>query len=91
MAFKRKKEREVGEINSDAMADIAFVLLIFFIITTAIAFEKGLITKMQKKRDPNAVQQEHKIENRNMFVVLVNSNNQLLVENQVMKLDQLQD
>ncbi|HWV55881.1 MAG TPA: biopolymer transporter ExbD [Longimicrobiales bacterium] len=42
MAFMRKKNRVSGEIPTSAMADIAFLLLIFFLVTTVFDEEKGL-------------------------------------------------
>ncbi len=42
MAILRKKERPEGEIPTSSMADIAFLLLIFFLVTTIFDEEKGL-------------------------------------------------
>ena len=84
--------RKTPDIPSASMADIAFMLLIFFLVTTTMDTDSGLsrilpppVPKDQKE-DPNL-----KIKERNIFVVLVNKNNQLLVEGQPMNIDNLKD
>lgn len=74
----RSKNRMNQEVNAGSMADIAFLLLIFFLVTTTIATDKGLtILLPPKKEDTQDV--EVKIQDRNIFKVLVNSRDQLLV------------
>ncbi|MCU0448366.1 MAG: biopolymer transporter ExbD [Bernardetiaceae bacterium] len=83
-----KKSRTAPEINASSMADIAFLLLIFFLVTTTIASDKGLSIRLPPKQDQ---QQDIKLKERNIFKVLVNSNNQLLVEGEYMGIDNLKD
>jgi biopolymer transport protein ExbD len=83
-----KKARTAPEINASSMADIAFLLLIFFLVTTTIASDKGLSIRLPPKQDQ---QQDIKLKERNIFKVLVNSNNQLLVEGEYMSIDNLKD
>ncbi|MEO1049425.1 MAG: biopolymer transporter ExbD [Bacteroidota bacterium] len=74
-----KKERDNPEINSSSMADIAFLLLIFFLVTTTIANDKGL--SIQLPPNPDDIEQlDIKIPERNLFKVQVNSADRLLVE-----------
>ena len=46
-----KKKREVPEINSSSTADIAFLLLIFFLITTSMDTDRGLATRLPPPPD----------------------------------------
>jgi biopolymer transport protein ExbD len=87
MARKRKPRRATEEINSSSMADIAFLLLIFFLVTTTIVNEKGVRFVLPKKMEKN--KEEIDINQRNLFKVLLNSNNLLLVEGEPTTIEQL--
>lgn len=84
----KKKDRAVTEVNSSSMADIAFLLLIFFLVTTTIVNERGLPITLPQKVDENV---EVDIIDRNVFKVLVNSQDDLLVEGERMELSQIKD
>lgn len=84
-----RKSRALPEINAGSMADIAFLLLIFFLVTTTMDSDSGISIKlppMETVETPPA-----DIKARNVLEVLVNSNNQLLVEGDVMRINQLRD
>ena len=68
------------EVNAGSMADIAFLLLIFFLVTTTIASDKGILNFLPPKQDPNVPPPDIKKNERNIFNVLINANNDLLVE-----------
>lgn len=75
----RNKQRDNPEINSSSMADIAFLLLIFFLVTTTIANDRGLSLLLPP--DPDTMDQvDIKIPDRNIFKIQVNSADRLLVE-----------
>lgn len=76
----KSKNRMVQEVNAGSMADIAFLLLIFFLVTTTIASNKGIQNLLPPKQDPNVPPPEINLNERNIFNILVNANNQLLVE-----------
>ncbi len=68
-------KRSAPEVNAGSMADIAFLLLIFFLVTTDIATDSGL----NRKLPPISDEVPPKIKNRNIFVLNVNRNNELLM------------
>ncbi len=78
-------KRSAPEINAGSMADIAFLLLIFFLVTTTIDKDKGLIRQLPPPIDENQPPPPV-IKNKNLFIVQVNRNNDLLVENELMEL-----
>ena len=83
------KHRMSNEINAGSMADIAFLLLIFFLVTTTIAEDKGVLVKLpQWSEEPPP---EIKLNTRNVYSVLVNAQNQLLVRGEVMKIGDLKN
>ncbi|MBN7817801.1 ExbD/TolR family protein [Algoriphagus pacificus] len=76
----RKKNRMSTEVNAGSMADIAFLLLIFFLVTTTIASDKGILNVLPPKQDPNVPPPDIKKNERNIYTILVNANDDLLVE-----------
>jgi biopolymer transport protein ExbD len=87
MARSKSRDRVTTEINAGSMADIAFLLLIFFLVTTTIAEDRGILVKLPPWSDiPPETQ---KLKQRNVYSVLVNAQNQLLVRGEVMRLDDL--
>lgn len=85
----RSRDRMSNEINAGSMADIAFLLLIFFLVTTTIAEDKGILVKLPPWSDekPDITQ----LKERNVYSVLVNAQNQLLVRGEPMEIDDLMD
>jgi biopolymer transport protein ExbD len=79
-----RKKRSAGEVNAGSMADIAFLLLIFFLVTTTIASDKGLAIRLPPKQDPNDPPPEVKFNERNIFKILINSQDAMLVEGEPM-------
>jgi biopolymer transport protein ExbD len=69
------------------MADIAFLLLIFFLVTTTIEKDKGLLRSLPPIDDSEV--EPPIIKQKNLFTVLINRNNQLLVEDEQMELSGL--
>ncbi len=83
-----KVKRPLPEIQTASMADIAFLLLIFFLVSTTMDTDIGLFRKLPPMPEDEQLEQEE-IKERNIFVVLVNKENQLLVENELMDIRQL--
>lgn len=76
----RNKERGTPEVSSGSMADIAFLLLIFFLVTTTIANDKGIAQTLPPPPDEETI--DYDIQQRNLFKILANSKDQLLVEDE---------
>ena len=83
------KKRKIGEINSSSMADIAFLLLCFFLVTTSMSTSTGLARQLPPPLDTPVPPTE--INKRNLFVVKLNSQNQLLVQGEEMPLNGLRE
>ena len=87
-----KGKRKVPDINSSSTADIAFLLLIFFLITTSMDTDRGLARRLppppeqdQKKDDSD------KVKERNVMTVFLNMNDQLMCSGEYVSVDQLRD
>lgn len=74
-------KREIPEINAGSMADIAFLLLIFFLVATTMDVDSGLQRRLPPWLD-ETTEKPPEIKKRNVFTVLINANNQLLVQNE---------
>ena len=83
--------RQVPEINTGSMADIAFLLLIFFLAATTMDSDTGLMRQLPAIPDPNVPQDVNKINDRNILEVKVNKDNLLLVEGQLTQFNQLRE
>ena len=81
----KRKDRGSQEVNAGSMADIAFLLLIFFLVTTQIASDKGLLIQLPPKPDPNEPPPDIKFNQRNIFKILINSTDKLLVEDEPLR------
>ena len=73
-----KKKRKVPGLNGSSLADISFILLIFFLITTSMDTDTGLVRRLPPPPDPNQQEEDVKVKGRNVFVVSVNMNNQIM-------------
>ncbi len=78
------------EINAGSMADIAFLLLIFFLVTTTMDVDSGIIRMLPPPIDPNAPPPPP-VRERNVFVVLVDQFDRLLVEGQITRIEDLRN
>ena len=79
-------KRSAPEVNAGSMADIAFLLLIFFLVTTTIETDTGLNRKLppMEENDEDVI-----IKEKNIFTVLINNRDQLLVEDELMDIKDL--
>ena len=85
-----KKKRSMPGINSSSTADIAFMLLIFFLTTTSMDTDRGLARRLPQPPDPNQKQQDYIIvKERNVLQVRINKDDQLMVGSEYMDIKQL--
>ena len=83
--------RKVPEIPAASLADIAFMLLIFFLVTTTMDVDSGLERRLPQWVPPEQIDEDQQIKERNVFVVLVNRNNDLLVEGEYANIENLRE
>lgn len=81
-----RKKRESEEINAGSMADIAFLLLIFFLVTTTMNANKGVSGKLPPWVEEEIIVDLHE---RNVLNILVNAHDQLLVKGEMMDIKDL--
>ena len=79
-------KRSAPEVNAGSMADIAFLLLIFFLVTTTIETDSGLNRKLPPSDE---IEDPPIIKEKNIFTVVVNKNNQLLAEEELIDISDL--
>ena len=74
-----RAKKKVPEVNSSSTADIAFLLLVFFLCTTTMAVNKGLARRLPPPVPAEQKTEDLKVKERNVLVVLLNSNDALRV------------
>ena len=71
-----KRKRKVDEVNSSSMADIAFLLLVFFLVTTTISMDKGISLVLPAEGN------ELEVNKKNIINILVNESGKVLIDDQ---------
>ncbi len=82
-----RRQKKTPDIPSASMADIAFMLLIFFLVTTTMSVDRGLTRMLPPPVPPD--QKPPKIKERNVLEVLINKDNVLAIEGQIATTDEL--
>lgn len=80
-------KRKLPEFNAAPMADIAFLLLIFFLVATTMNVDTGILRKLPPYQEEP--EDTPPIKERNVLIVLLNRNNQLMVEGEIMDISNL--
>jgi biopolymer transport protein ExbD len=82
--MKKGRKRDPGEIHAGAMSDIAFLLLIFFLVTTIFALEQGIPLVLPGQKSTSV-----KMKRKNLLIVQANANGSITVEKEVIPLPRL--
>ena len=71
-------KRKVQEINAGSMADIAFLLLIFFLVATTMNTDTGLVRMLPPMPPEDQKQEDIKVKERNLFLVFINGRGDIM-------------
>ena len=71
-------KRQIQEINAGSMADIAFLLLIFFLVATTMNVDTGLVRMLPPMPPENQKQEDIKVKERNLFLVLISGSGNIM-------------
>ena len=71
-------KRKVQEINAGSMADIAFLLLIFFLVATTMNTDTGLVRMLPPMPPEDKKQKDIKVKERNLFLVFINGRGDIM-------------
>ena len=85
------KNKKIPEINASSQADIAFTVLIFFLVVSTMDVDTGIVRVLPPMPDPNVKQEDIKVKERNLLLVFVSGSGQLMAGGQVMDLHYLKD
>ena len=80
-----KQRRAVQEINSSSMADIAFLLLVFFLVTTTISMDKGISLVLPSEGN------ELEVNKKNIVNILMNEKGKVLLDDQPIKVKDIKN
>lgn len=83
--------KKLPAYNASSLADIAFMLLIFFLVTTTMDTDKGLRRQLPQMPPEEQDTNTPPINERNVFVVLVDKNDRLLVEGELTRVEDLKE
>lgn len=84
-------KREIQEINAGSMADIAFLLLIFFLVATTMDIDTGISRLLPPMPEEEELDDDQEIRERNVFVVLINKDDDLFVEDGFYDVNELKE
>ncbi len=85
-----KTKKSAPEVNAGSMADIAFLLLIFFLVTTTMANDKGIQRKLPRLCPPGE-NCSIDIHERNILRISLNGNQEIMVQDDIIEIDELKN
>ena len=81
----KKSRRPIQEINSSSMADIAFLLLVFFLVTTTISMDKGISLVLPSEGN------ELEVNRKNIVNILMNESGKVLLDDKPIKVKDIKN
>ena len=85
------KNKKIPEINASSQADIAFTVLIFFLVVSTRDVDTGIVRVLPPMADPNVKQEDIKVKERNLLLVFVSGSGNIMAGGKVISLDALKD
>jgi len=87
--FRRRRFEQIPELNTSSTADISFMLLIFFLVTSSMDTDKGLLRQLppppQEQQPPQDIRKDH------VFQVTLDASDQLTVDGTLLTTQQLKE
>lgn len=87
----RRKQHETPGLNTTSTADISFMLLIFFLVTTSMDVDKGLLRQLPSPEPQKKEHLESVVDKNNLMALHLTAGDTLLVNNKPMKVSQLKE
>ncbi len=85
------KNKNIPEINASSQADIAFTVLIFFLVVSTMDIDTGLVRMLPPMADPKVKQEDIKVKERNLLLVFVSGSGSIMAGGKVISLNALKD
>ena len=85
------KNKKAPEINASSQADIAFTVLIFFLVVSTMDIDTGIVRMLPPMADPNVKQEDIKVKERNLLLVFVAGSGNIMAGGKVISLNALKD
>ena len=85
------KNKNIPEINASSQADIAFTVLIFFLVVSTMDIDTGLVRMLPPMADPKVKQEDIKVKERNLLLVFVSGSGNIMAGGKVVTIDALRD
>lgn len=87
----RRKQHETLGLNTTSTADISFMLLIFFLVTTSMDVDKGLLRQLPSPEPQKKEQQHSVVDKANLMALRLTAGDTLLVNDKPMQVSQLKE
>ncbi|GAA3608247.1 biopolymer transporter ExbD [Flavivirga amylovorans] len=85
-----RRSKLIPEVNAGSMADIAFLLLIFFLVTATISSDEGINRLLPKECPPGQVC-DAVIAERNILRIMINNDDDIMIENNIIPISELKE